>query len=138
MRWMGAAAGIVAAALAFATEVAAAEPPGPFLVIGEGHRPCGRFVSAVDAEHRGPSAVASSPQFHALREWMDGFLSGANAFDPDHRGVGAKSGGRVDSAANMLFLAKWCRDHPTSEIADSVRALRASLIQQGIEAAPPH
>jgi len=132
-----AAAGIVAAALAFATGVAAAEPPGPFLVIGDGHRPCSSFVEALDAERRGPAGAVSSPQFHGLREWMDGFLSGANAFDAEHRGVGEK-GVHAASAANMTFLAKWCREHPTKEIADAVLALRANLIERGIEATAPH
>jgi hypothetical protein len=131
------AAALAAAVLSLTTGVAAAEAPAPFLVIGEGHRPCSSFVEALDAERRGPSGAVTSPQFHSLREWMDGFLSGANAFDPDHRGVAEKGGGRVASAANMTFLAKWCREHPTREIADSVLALRASMIERGIEAAPP-
>ena len=84
-----------------------------YTVLSSGATSCGTFLKESDR-------LQSDDLF-----WVEGFLTGANAFSAEkHAGRG------VDYEARKLWLSNYCTAHPLDHLIDATQALRDELINK--------
>lgn len=84
-----------------------------YTVLSLGTVSCGKFLAE--------SAKLQSDDLF----WVEGFLTGANAFSTEkHAGRG------TDYDARKLWLSNYCAAHPLDSLADAAQALREELINK--------
>jgi hypothetical protein len=101
----------------------------PLITFGEGLASCGVYVEAITAERKAKQPGDSPNGFRtsyygSFMSFADGFITGSNYSDLDHRLVGENT----DIAGRMTWLENYCRSNPLNGFVAAVVALRKFLI----------
>lgn len=114
--------------------VASAQDSSPtfsFWAFGDVEASCGQFVQAVEGERKArppsaPSNAVYTLDYQAFLRAAEGFLSGANEFDPSHKMVGQGT----ETQGRMRWLENYCRAKPLDLFISALYAFRVDWIKR--------
>jgi hypothetical protein len=103
-----------------------------YFVIGEGQASCGEFLQAAEAERKERPPTARPTQLYNrgytdFVMFVDGFLTGANAWDTTHSELGKGT----DTQGRMAWIENYCRSKPLDRLSNAVIGLRMYLLGEG-------
>lgn len=106
-------------------------PSESFWIVGDVNASCGQFIPAVEGERKArppfaPPHAVYTLDYQAFLSAAEGYLPGANEFDPKHRMVGRDT----ETQGRMQWLENYCRAKPLNRFRSALSALRGDWIKR--------